>query len=252
MTSPSSTSKIWIPYALGAATVAATVAAAFLLVAASSRSDKFYVSLAAIVVAECLLFLSPILLHRREASAALPWHFAQSVLVWGYLLAVAVLAYVATTDIEIRQLSVLHIAALLGLLLGIGATRMAAGRTNDSHVALVEQEAQFRNSRDRFARVVDHIQLLPSTDFAAVKASFRKMQDDMRYMSAETLPGAEDAEMEVRSCIEGIDALAADLESQFQARNTDATATIGIQLEQGIERLRLALRRRNECIQALR
>jgi hypothetical protein len=141
---------------------------------------------------------------------------------------------------------------LLGLILGLGATEIAAGRIVDSHATLTARQLPFQASREQFERISDRIQLIPAAELVALKLAFRKMRDDLCYVGSETLPGAEDVESELRACLAGLDELTGGLETEARAKNAGRVSGIGAELELRLQQIKLLLRRREERIRLLR
>ena len=236
-----------------AATLVVTVASAFLLIPEHSRNGKFNLSLAAIVLAEFLLFLWPMWLNSGGATAAMPVHFALAWLSWVYLLVVAALAWWAlTSDVSLNVLAVLHLSAFLVVLLVWGGSQMAAGRIDVSHAGLSARQAGFQTSRERFEQLSDRIQLIRSPDVAALQKSFRKMRDDLRYCGAETLPGAEAVEGELLASLAALEKSIDTLESAVLENHPGEAAGESTALEAWLQQFRLLLRRREERLRAVR
>ena len=234
------------------ATLMVTLVSAFLLVPESSRAGKFNLSLAAMLVAECVAFLGPVWFHRRGVTAALPVRFALGWLCWAYLITVAGLAALALTDISLGVLAVLHLVVLLGLVLTWGASQMAAGHIEASHDALAVRQSGFPACREQFERLSDRIQSMRSPELEALQRSFRKMRDELRYAGAETLPGAEAVEGELIASLTSLEESVELLESATRDGKAEGVAGRSAALEGWLQQFRLLLRRREERLRALR
>lgn len=253
MPTTSSSGRSLMIFGLLAATVIVTLTSAFLLVSENSRNGKFYLSLAAAIAAECIVFMGPAWLNRRRVTAAVPVHFAFGFVTWGYLLAVACLAGLAAlTDTSLNQLAVLHLALLLGLLLAFGAFQMAAGHIEASHADLATSQAGFHATREQFERLSDRVQLIPLPELAALQRSFRKLREDLRCAGAQTLPGAESVECELTASLAGLESSVATLESACGDRDAGRTGAGTAALETWLQQFRLLLRQREERLRALR
>lgn len=110
-----------------ATTVAVTLVVTFLLIPVEWRGDKFFLSVLAILVAEVITFLYPMLLsspNQKEQSVAFPFliGFGSVVLVYD----VVILGLVLTAFfIGFKILLTLHLLALLCLIIFSGIWKIA-------------------------------------------------------------------------------------------------------------------------------
>lgn len=252
MNGNTSSGTSWVVYGLLAALLAVTAAGALLLVPQESWDARFFLSTGVLLFAELQLVVVAALLRNRSTSTTVPWTAAQVLISGLYLLAAIGLALYGLSDISLKQLGVLHLAAFFALLLGLGATSMAAGHTQSAKTAQVQRQSWFPEWRDRFDRVCDRVGLLSPAELEPLKKTMAGVQDDLRYADRDSLPGTGSIEGELDTGLDEIAARVAALETAVGATDGGKVAAISAEVQTRLQQIRTVLRRRNEKLRSLR
>lgn len=88
--------------------------------------------------------------------------------------------------------------------------------------------------------------MLSGAELDPLKQHFRKLRDEMQYMSAETLPGGEEAENAVAQVVRSL------LEQVSVLEQANAVTSVVAEMQRGLDVLRAALKQRNERMMMLR
>lgn len=199
-------SAVWVILWFIAVTV--TCVAAFLLYSESSRTDKFYLSLFILVFAETITFWHPVYLTLRneKGKKGLPFHFGTATIIGLYDATVTILAVVAHTSISFNFLLVLNLGVFLVLAILIGLSTLGSMSISKIDSTDKHQRAQLKAFRNEFALVCDRMTMIDNNEVAVLCKTFENFRDEsLEYATAESLPGSEDADLEMNFSLQKIE-----------------------------------------------
>lgn len=206
-------SSVWVILWVAAVTV--TWVAAFLLYSESFRTDKFYLSLFVLSFAETITFWHPIylILRNEKGKNGLPFHFGTATIIGLYVVTVIILTLVAQTSISFNFLLVLHLGAFLSLAILIGLSTLGSMTISKIDSNDKRQREPLKAFRNEFALVCDRMAMIDNKEVAILCKAFENFRDErLEYATAESLPGSEDADLEINFCLQKIDNSIARLE----------------------------------------
>ena len=210
--------------------VAITCVVAFLLYAESSRTDKFYLSLFVLVFAETLTFGHPVylILRNEKGKNGLPFNFGTATIIGLYDAAVILLAVVAHTNISFNFLLALHLGAFLVLAILIGLSTIGSLTISKIDNRDARQRTPLITFRNEFALACDRLTMIDHKRVGVLSKTFENFRDeDLEYATAESLPGSEDADLEMNFCLQKIEDNLAQLEEAAASDQNDNEAIEG-------------------------
>jgi len=209
---------------------AVTCAAAFLMYSANYRTDKFYLSLFVLVFAETLTFWHPIylILRNEKGKSGLPFHFGTATIIGLYDTAVVFLAVIAHTNISFNFLLVAHLGIFLVLAILIGLSTIGSLTISKIESKDARQRTPLITFRNEFALVCDRLTMIDNKKVGVISKTFENFRDEkLEYATAESLPGSEDADLEMNFCLQKIEDNLAQLEEAAASDQNDNEAIEG-------------------------
>jgi len=259
---------VWVILWITAVTV--TCVAAFLLYSESSRTDKFYLSLFILVFAETITFWHPVylILRNEKGKNGLPFHFGTATILGLYDAAVIILAVVAHTSISFNFLLVLHLGVFLVLAILIGLATIGSLAISKIDSKDARQRTPLNTFRNEFALVCDRLTMIENTKVGILSKTFENFRDEsLEYATAESLPGSEDADLEMNFCLQKIENHIARLEEAAVSDQKNDETKEGVEsgdggngqinllvkdLDNNLKKMSLLLKRRETIIGQLR
>jgi hypothetical protein len=237
-----------------------TFAAAYLLIDETARSQKFYLSLYAVIFAETLSLLFPAYLIQKGATRQkkFPYHLGQAAILGIYVIGVFSLVIVAQTPISFNLLLVFHLVLFLicAIFMGLSIIGSFAFSTMDAKVE--RQRRPFSTFRNEFALICDRMEIIELDGAKTLFKSFKNFnEEELEYATAESLPGSEDAEMEMNFNLQKIGDRIMYLEQvagQPEAsEESDQNYQVTLQeIKRELDKMRINLKRREQIIGQLR
>jgi hypothetical protein len=229
-------------------TIGATVAGFWLLGDGfENKSTNYWMSLGTMIFAEVLTFGVGISLSMRGGSDAsgFPYQFTLVGMVTLYDIAIVILALLSLTDISSRWLATLHIAAFL--LMAIGLIMYLAGGFMVKNIGHAEVRSRrgYMQLCNRMDALVQQATLAQHDAATHMRAELASCQDDLQYMTSETLPGTEDRDSDVLMNMQLLQ------ECLSQAATSDGDVDGGGLIErfdESVTRLRLSLQKRESVM----
>jgi hypothetical protein len=190
--------------ALVAATLAITVAVAFLLVDGQYRDSSFFLSLGFILFAEVALFAGPHLVRTGGGLRMAPWHISMVSIPMGYALGVAAITVAAVRGTPWRILVSAQLVWLLLFLIVMTIVRSTGSRIAQG----IETDRGRRASFAGIVSLVDDLgqqaERISSSESAALLGQIRKLREEMRYSAQDSLPEAAPLDLKLKESFAAI------------------------------------------------
>lgn len=231
-----------ISAALIAATIAITVAVAFLLVESQSRDSSFYLSLGFILLAEVFLFAGPHLVRTGGGARMAPWHIAMVGIPIGYAIGVAGITVAAIRGTNWRLLVSAQLVWLLLFIIVLVIVRSTGTRITDGISADLANRASFASVVSLLDDVYQLCELMTDSDAASLLKQFRQLREDARYSAQDSTPEAVPFDSKLTDCFGAMIAALQSLEGDVG--NKTALDEIGRQIQVAHQ----VLARREEAI----
>ena len=188
------------------AAVVITTTVAFVLIPEIGRNQKFWLSLTAILAAEAFTFVFPIAIMRRGAPARriLPFHFGTGTMIVIYDIGVLALCFAALLPIAFPILLAAQLIWFLCFLTFVGAATVGGMYISAQDTADSACRIPFTDMQDRLASLNNRLAMIPAEDVAQVKKEFARVCEDAKYLSRDSLVGAESVETEINQCLDNV------------------------------------------------
>jgi hypothetical protein len=188
------------------AAVIITAVVAFVLVPEAGRNQKFWLSLTAIIAAEAFTFVFPIAIMRRGAAARriLPFHFGTGTMIVIYDIGVLALCFAALLPIAFPILLAAQLIWFLCFLTFVGAATVGGMYISTQDTTDSACRIPFTDMQDRLASLNNRLAMIPTENVAQVKRELARVCEDAKYLSRDSLVGAESVETEITQCLDNI------------------------------------------------
>lgn len=168
------------------AAVAVTLAVMFVLVPRENRTDKFWITLVSLLLAEGCAFGFQISLSRSDTGrhTSFPFQFATAMMVMFYGLGVILLALIAATSIPFRYLAAMHLIWFLLLLIGLGLALLGG-----SYIGKISQKERDERSfmagfKLQFSDLLGMLKGIDSPDVVAICEALQAFAEELKYAAA--------------------------------------------------------------------
>lgn len=242
-----------------AATVTITTLAAFILVPEAGRNAKFWLSLSSIFAVEVFTFMFPIaiMLGGAKARRILPFHFGTGTMIVIYDIGVFVLCLAALSQIEFSILLAGQLIWFLCFLTLVGIATVGGMHISTQDVADTACRVSFAQMQDRLASLNNRLAMVQIAETAQTKREFVRICEDARYLSRDSLPGAEAVDTEINQCFDNIGQEIVRLENLSTAPTASERVSVDSKncsqaIENEIKRLRQLFTKREATLKRLR
>ncbi len=241
------------------AAVVITGVVAFILVPETGRNDKFWLSLVAVLAAEAFTFVFPIAIMRRgiQARRILPFHFGTGTMIVIYDIGVLALCFAALIPIAFPILLAAHLIWFLCFLTLVGAATVGGIYINAQEATDSACRIPFTDMQDRLASLNNRLSMIVIPDVAQVKREFVRVCEDAKYLSRDSLAGAEPVETEISQCLDNIGQDVLRIENASTTVGDKNPASVDLKncagaIENEIKRLRQLFAKRDALLKRLR
>lgn len=253
MTNSRSRKSVVIYTVLLILTVAVTYAVGYILTDAGDRTNKFYLALYALFLAETVTFLYPVVMTvwSGKVGLSLPFHFGTGMIIAAYDVGVAGLTLIAFTGISVDMLLALHLVWLLFFVVSVGVAAVGGMLVGGIDARAKEQRAPLVALGNQFTGICDRLAVMDTEACKALSGVLAGLREDFTYATAESLPGSENVDRELAACIGQMEGKVAELE-QSAGLGDETTGKLANDINGLVQRAGMILKRREDIMRRLR